>query len=85
MATVTNVIPDIIQRVVGRNRLTAEVLFMTGKIANGSLATDAQEVVKNDAEGSVLARWMNAKTATFTGDETFWNIDLCWNYRLAQR
>lgn len=76
MAVVTNVIPDIIQRVVGRNRLTAELLFMTGKVANGSLATDAQEIVKNDAEGSVLSRWMNAKTATFTGDETFWNLDL---------
>lgn len=76
MATVTSVIPDIIQRVVGRNRLTAEILFITGKIANGSLATDAQEVTKTDAEGSVIQRWMNAKTATFTGDETFWNLDL---------
>lgn len=76
MATVNSVIPDIIQRVVGRNRLTAEVLFITGKVANGSLTTDAQEEVKTDAEGSTLARWMNAKTAEFTGDETFWNLDL---------
>lgn len=76
MATVNSVIPDIIQRVVGRNRLTAEILFITGKVANGSLTTDAQEEVKTDAEGSTLARWMNAKTAEFSGDETFWNLDL---------
>ena len=76
MATVTNVIPDIIQRIVGRNRLTAEILFITGKVSNGSLATDAQETTKNDAEGTPIAKWWNAKTATFTGDETFWNLDL---------
>lgn len=77
MPTITNsVIPDIIQRIVGRDRLSAEILFITGKVSNGALTTDAQEVVKNDAEGTPIARWMNAKTASFTGDETFWNLDL---------
>lgn len=77
MATVTNVIPDIIQRIVGRSRKAdGEILFITGKVTNGSLATDSQEVVKEDAEGTPIAKWRNAKTATFTGDETFWNLDL---------
>lgn len=76
MPTVNSVIPDIIQRIYGRKRGTAELLFMTGKVANGSLQTDAQETVKNDAEGSPIHKWMNAKTATFSGDETFWNLNL---------
>lgn len=77
MATnVTGVIPDIIQRIVGRDRTTAEILFITGKVSNGSLQCDAQEVVKNDAEGTPIKRWMNAKTGQFSGDETFWNLDL---------
>lgn len=76
MANVTSVLPDIITRIVGRDRTTSEILFITGKVTNGSLATDAQEVVKNDAEGTPIKKWMNAKTATFTGDETFWNLDL---------
>ena len=77
MATnVTGVIPDIIQRIVGRDRTTAEILFITGKVSNGSLQCDAQEVVKNDAEGTPIKRWMNAKTGQFNGDETFWNLDL---------
>ena len=77
MANVNSVLPDIITRIVGRSRKAdGEILFITGKVANGSLQTDAQEVVKSDAEGTPIKRWMNAKTATFTGDETFWNIDL---------
>ena len=76
MANVNSVIPDIITRIVGRDRLTAEILFITGKVSNGSLTTDAQEVVKNDAEGTPIKKWMNAKTAAFSGDETFWNQDL---------
>lgn len=77
MAIVTNVIPDIIQRIVGRSRKAdGEILFITGKVTNGSLATDSQEVVKEDAEGTPITKWRNAKTATFSGDETFWNLDL---------
>lgn len=77
MANVNSVLPDIITRIVGRSRKAdGEILFITGKVANGSLQTDAQEVVKSDAEGTPIKRWMNAKTATFTGDETFWNLDL---------
>lgn len=75
MANITTVIPDIITRIVGRDRLTSEILFITGKVANGQLQTDAQEVVKNDAEGTPIKKWMNAKTATFSGDETYWNLD----------
>lgn len=76
MANITTVIPDIITRIVGRDRLTSEILFITGKVTNGQLQTDAQEVVKNDAEGTPIKKWMNAKTATFSGDETYWNLDL---------
>ena len=77
MANVNSVLPDIITRIVGRSRKAdGEILFITAKVANGSLQTDAQEVVKSDAEGTPIKRWMNAKTATFTGDETFWNLDL---------
>lgn len=76
MPTVNSVIPDIIQRIIGRNRLTAEILFITGKVANGVLTTDAQEETKTDAEGTPISTWKNAKTAEFTGDETFWNLDL---------
>lgn len=76
MPTVNSVIPDIIQRIIGRNRLTAEILFITGKVANGVLTTDSQEETKTDAEGTPIATWKNAKTAEFTGDETFWNLDL---------
>lgn len=76
MPTVNSVIPDIIQRIVGRNRLTAEILFITGKVSNGVLTTDSQEETKTDAEGTPITTWKNAKTAEFTGDETFWNLDL---------
>lgn len=76
MANVNSVIPDIITRIVGRDRLTSEILFITGKVSNGSLATDSQEQTKNDAEGTPIKTWKNSKTATFTGDETFWNLDL---------
>lgn len=75
MAT-TSVLPDIIKRIVGRSRKDASILFMTGKVQNGQLQCDAQEEVKNDAEGTPIARWKSSKTGQFSADETFWNLDL---------
>lgn len=74
--TTSQLIIDKVIRVTGRDIVTAEPLFITGQVNDPSLQCDAQEVIKNDAEGTPVAKWMNAKTASFSGAETFWNLDL---------
>lgn len=74
--TTSQLIVDKVIRVTGRDRVSAEPYFITGQVSDPSLQCDAQEVIKNDAEGTPIAKWMNAKTAQFSGAETFWNLDL---------
>lgn len=83
MATITSaqLVVDKVIRVTGRNKLNGTPYFITGQVSDPSLQCDAQEVIKTDAEGSTVARWMNAKTAQFSGSETFWNLDT-YSYQL---
>lgn len=83
MATITSaqLVVDKVIRVTGRNKLDGTPYFITGQVSDPSLQCDAQEVIKTDAEGSTVARWMNAKTAQFSGSETFWNLDT-YSYQL---
>lgn len=73
---INQVVIDKVKRVSGRNRETGEIYFLTGQVADPSLQCDAQEVIKTDAEEVPVARWMNGKTAKFSGSETFLNFDL---------
>lgn len=77
MATIssTQLIVDKIIRVTGRDKVDGTPYFITGQVSDPSLQCDAQEVIKTDAEGTAIARWQNAKTAQFSGAETFWNLD----------
>lgn len=77
MATITSsqLIVDKVIRVTGRNKVDGTPYFITGQVSDPSLQCDAQEVIKTDAEGTAIARWQNAKTAQFSGSETFWNLD----------
>lgn len=73
---INQVVIDRVKRVSGRNRETGELYFLTGQVADPSLQCDAQEVIKTDAEDVAVARWMNGKSAKFSGSETFLNFDL---------
>lgn len=73
---ISQVVIDKVRRVSGRSRETGEPYFLTGQVSDPSLQCDAQEVIKTDAEEVPVARWMNGKSAKFSGSETFFNFDL---------
>lgn len=76
MFNISNFVIDETKRVIGRNTDTGELYFLISQIESPSLACDAEEVIKNDAKGTPIARWSQGKTAAFSGANALLDFNL---------
>lgn len=73
---ISNFIIDETKRVIGRNASTGDLYFLISQIDSPSLACDSEEVTKNDAKGTPIARWSQGKTAEFSGTNALLDFNL---------
>ncbi len=73
---ISNFVIDETKRVIGRNADTGELYFLLGQVEDPSLQCDSEEVVKNDAKGTPLAKWSQGKTAEFSGANALMDFNL---------
>lgn len=73
---VNNFVIDECKRVIGRNASTGELYWLVSQIEDPSLQCDSEEVVKNDAKGSPIAKWSQGKTATFSASNSLMDFNL---------
>lgn len=73
---ISNFVIDETKRVIGRNADTGELYFLIGQVEDPSLQCDSEEVVKNDAKGTPLAKWSQGKTAEFSGSNALMDFNL---------
>lgn len=76
MFDISNFVIDETKRVIGRNPDSGDLYFLISQIESPSLACDAEEVTKNDAKGTPIARWSQGKTAEFSGTNALLDFNL---------
>lgn len=73
---INNFVIDEVKRIAGRDRVTGELYFLIDQIEENSLQCDSEEVIKNDAKGTPIARWRKGKTAEFNGTNAILDFSL---------
>jgi len=78
---INNFVLDECKRVFSRNADTGTMNFLVSQIEDPSIQCDSEEIVKNDAKGTPLAKWSQGKTATFSASNSLLDFNLMsWQF-----
>ena len=73
---INNFVLDECKRVFSRNADSGAMNFLVAQIEDPSIQCDADEIVKNDAKGTPLAKWSSGKTAAFSASNSLLDFNL---------
>lgn len=78
---INNFVVDECKRVFSRNSDTGAMNFLVSQIEDPSIQCDSEEIVKNDAKGTPIAKWSQGKTATFSASNSLLDFNLMsWQF-----
>lgn len=78
---INNFVLDETKRVFSRNPDTGAMNFLVGQIEDAQITCDSEEVTKNDAKGTPIAKWSQAKTANFSASNSLLDFSLMsWQF-----
>lgn len=78
---INNFVIDETKRVFSRNPDTGAMNFLVAQIEDAQITCDSEEVTKNDAKGTPIAKWSQAKTANFSASNSLLDFSLMsWQF-----
>lgn len=78
---INNFVLDETKRVFSRNPDTGAMNFLVGQIEDAQITCDSEEITKNDAKGTPIAKWSQAKTANFSASNSLLDFSLMsWQF-----
>ena len=78
---INNFVLDETKRVFSRNPDTGAMNFLVAQIEDAQITCDSEEITKNDAKGTPIAKWSQGKTANFSASNSLLDFSLMsWQF-----